>query len=287
MCKVLRVSKSGYYAWIKAKKSATEEENQALEKDILFIYEKSRRVFGWKKIRKAILKMPLKDRKFKGSTINHKRIQRLMKKLGIQSKVCKKYKATTNSNHSLPVAENLLNREFKTERPNEKLVSDITYIATEEGWLYVAAINDLYGHYNIGLSMSTRMTKQLVIAALDDAYRRGGKPCNTILHSDRGSQYCSYAYQERLKKYGYTCSMSRKGNCWDNAPIESFWGKMKMEWLNDCRFKTIEEAKSKVFEYVMIFYNRQRIHESNDYITPEEYYHSYQKSKSKSTTLAG
>jgi len=286
MCKVLKVSKSGFYAWIKSGKSTRDQENKALEKDILLVHKKYNRVFGWKKIRKVILETPLKDRKFKGNALNHKRIQRLMKKLGIRSKVCKKYKATTNSRHNLPVAENLLDRNFSVERPNEKLVSDITYVATEEGWLYVAAINDLYGHYNIGLSMSTRMTKQLVISALDDAYRRGGRPNNTILHSDRGSQYCSYAYQEKLKKYGYTCSMSRKGNCWDNAPIESFWGKMKMEWLNDYRFKTIEEAKSKVFEYVMIFYNRQRIHEANGYVTPEDYYRAYTVHKDESASLA-
>ena len=186
-----------------------------------------------------------------------------------------KYKATTNSNHKLPVAENLLDRDFLAERPNQKLVSDITYVGTDEGWLYVAAINDLFGERNIGLSMSTRMTKQLVIDTLEDARRRGGKPEGTLLHSDRGSQYCSNDYQDKLKEYGYTCSMSRKGNCWDNAPMESFWGKMKMEWLNEHHFKTIEEAKSKVFEYVFVFYNRKRLHEAFDYMTPQEYYNAW------------
>ena len=275
MCKVLEVSKSGYHAWIKKPNTPRTAENKALENDIKAIYDASNGVYGGKKIKKAILKKPLKERNFKGSQINHKRIERLMRKLEIRSKFCKKYKATTNSNHKLPVAENLLDRDFEADRPNQKLVSDITYIATDEGWLYVAAINDLFGGRNIGLSMSTRMTKQLVIDALEDARRRGGKPVDTILHSDQGSQYCSHDYQKKLKEYGYTCSMSRKGNCWDNAPMESFWGKMKMEWLNEHRFKTIEEAKSKVFEYVFVFYNRKRLHEAFDYMTPEEYYKAW------------
>lgn len=153
-----------------------------------------------------------------------------------------------------------------------KLVSDITYIPTDEGWVYVAAILDLCGRKIVGLSMASGMTKELVISALEDAYQNSDKQPGGILHSDRGSQYCSLEYQQKLKEYGYTSSMSRKGNCWDNAPMESFWGKMKMEWLNDQHFRTRSEAKTKVFEYIMIFYNRERIHSENDYTTPEEYY---------------
>lgn len=195
-----------------------------------------------------------------------------MRQEGIKSKLVKKFKATTNSNHKLPVAENVLNRNFKATRPNEKLVSDITYVWTGEGWLYVAAIMDLYGQKIIGLSMSERMTKELVIDALNNACNRYGTTPGCILHSDRGSQYCSYEYQRLMKKRNFICSMSRKGNCWDNAPMESFWGKMKYEWLIDFQFKTRAEAKSAVFEYVEIFYNRQRLHASNDYHTPDEYY---------------
>ena len=150
------------------------------------------------------------------------------------------------------------------------MVSDITYISTEDGWLYVAGILDLCGRKVVGLSMSGRMTKELVINALNDAYRTSGRPNNVILHSDRGSQYCSYAYQDKVKEYGFVYSMSRKGNCWDNSPIESFWGKLKQEWLNDQKFKTRDEAKAKVFEYIMVFYNRKRIHAGLDYRTPEE-----------------
>lgn len=265
MCRVLNVSKSGFYAWIKNPESKRTRENRKLVIKIKSIHKKSNNVYGSRKITRII-------NKTSKTPINHKRIERLMSKNNIYSKTRKKYKATTNSHHNLPVAENLLNREFKSDAPNKKLVSDITYISTEEGWLYVAGILDLYGKKIVGLSMSTRMTKDLVIRALEDAYKNSNKHSGAIMHSDRGSQYCSKEYQAKLKEYGYTCSMSRKGNCWDNAPMESFWGKMKMEWLNDQHFRTIKEAKSKVFEYIMFFYNRERIHAENGYITPEEYY---------------
>lgn len=207
-----------------------------------------------------------------GKMVNHKRVERIMKEEGIRSKVAKKFKATTNSKHNLPVAENLLNRDFTTTKPNQKMVSDITYLWTDEGWLYIAGVMDLCGQKIVGLSMSDRMTKELVIKALNSAYLRGGRPSGVLLHSDRGSQYCSHKYQKLLKQYGFICSMSRKGNCWDNAPMEAFWGKMKYEWLNEQHFKTRDEARAAVFEYVEIFYNRQRLHKSNNYLTPEEYY---------------
>ena len=195
-----------------------------------------------------------------------------MTQRGLCSIVRKKYKVTTNSNQGLPVAQNYLNRNFYAEKPNQKLVSDITYIGTDEGWLYLAGVMDLCGVKMVGIAMDGRMTKELVMEALTDAVNRAGKPDNCILHSNRGSQYCSHEYQKLLRKYGFTCSVSRKGNCWDNAPMESFWGKLKQEWLNGRHFKTREEAKAAVFEYIWIFYNCKRIHEANGYITPEEYY---------------
>ena len=195
-----------------------------------------------------------------------------MREEGIRSKLAKKFKATTNSKHDLPVAENLLNREFTASKPGEKMVSDITYVWTGEGWLYVAAIMDLYGQKIVGLSMSDRMNKELVVSALNNACRRYGKSPGGILHSDRGSQYCSKEYHKLLKKHELICSMSRKGNCWDNAPMEAFWGKMKYEWLHDYAFRTRADAKSAIFEYVEIYYNRRRLHASNGYLTPDEYY---------------
>jgi len=243
--------------------SKRDQETAKLIVEIKAIHSKSRYSCGSRKITQVLKR---------SRVINHKRVERICKQEGIRSKLTKKYKATTNSNHTPPVAENLLNREFYPTKPNEKLVSDITYVWTSEGWLYVAAIMDLYGQKIIGLAMSDRMTKDLVIQALNNACLRYGTSSGCIFHSDRGSQYCSSDYEKLLKKREFVCSMSRKGNCWNNAPMESFWGKMKYEWLIDYHFKTRDEAKSAVFEYVEIFYNRQRLHASNHYLTPEEYY---------------
>ena len=194
-----------------------------------------------------------------------------MQENGWIPKVVKKYKATTNSNHNLPVAENLLDRDFTAERPNQKWVSDITYIPTDEGWLYLAGILDLHGREPVGWAMGERMTKELVISALKQAKARRNNPKGVLAHSDRGSQYCSHDYQSELRKDGFVCSMSSKGNCWDNAPMESFWGKLKQEWLNDKRFRTREDAKQAVFWYIEVYYKNYRLHESNGYATPSEY----------------
>ena len=226
LCRVLEVSRSGYYAWDNRPKSARAIENEIIIKQIKAIHKKKRQTYGSRKMTAEIRRS--------GKVINHKRIERLMKETGIRSKIAKKYKATTNSKHSLPVAENLLNREFKADKPNQKMVSDITYLWTDEGWLYIAAVMDLYGQKIVGFSMGERMTKELVINALKSAWLHTGRPSGVLLHSDRGSQYCSYDYQSLLKKYAFICSMSRKGNCWDNAPMEAFWGKMKYEWLQGC-----------------------------------------------------
>lgn len=242
---MLEVSRASYYAWDKIPESKKIIENKKLLNKIQNIYNKSGKVFGSIKITKIINKEASKP-------INHKRVERLMSENGIKSRVSKKFKATTNSNHKLPVAENILNRDFSVDKPNGKMVSDITYLWTDEGWLYIAAIMDLCGQKIVGLSMSERMTKELVINALEDAYQRAGHPNGVILHSDRGSQ-CSHDYQDLIKKYGFICSMSRKGNCWDNAPMESFWGKLKCEWLYGKRFKTREEARAAVFEYIEYF----------------------------------
>lgn len=264
---VLEVSRTGYYAWDKRPKSTRDKENEAILEQIKEIHKKNRQTYGSRKITAEI--------RHRGKLVNHKRIERLMREAGIRSKLARKYKATTNSKHSLPVAENILNREFEADRPNQKMVSDITYLWTDEGWLYIAAIMDLFGQKIVGLSMGERMTKELVINALKSAWLGLGRPSGVLLHSDRGSQYCSHVYQALLRDYGFTCSMSRKGNCWDNAPMETFWGKMKYEWLLGQRFRTRDEARAAVFEYVEIFYNRVRLHESNGYLTPEEYYNNY------------
>lgn len=269
MAQWLQVSKSGYYAWRKRPKSKRCMENKTLLEEIIRIHESSRGTYGGRKITHEINRGAEKK-------VNHKRVERIMRENGIRSKSHKKYKATTNSSHNLPVAENILNREFTANSPGQKMVSDITYIPTDEGWLYLAGVMDLCGSKIVGVSMDSRMTKELVISALKDAICHTRATSGCILHSDRGSQYCSLEYQALAKGHGFISSMSRKGNCWDNAPMESFWGKLKQEWLNEQHFRTREEAKSAVFEYIWIFYNRKRIHEANGYLTPEEYYEQHQ-----------
>lgn len=268
MAQRLNVSRSGYYAWRKRHPSLRDMENRHLLEEIRRIHKKYRQVYGSRKMTQELNNRLNKQ-------VNHKRVERIMRENGIHSKVTKKYKATTNSSHNLPVAPNILGRDFTAENPAQKMVSDITYIPTEEGWLYLAGVMDLCGQKIIGISMGSRMTKELVINALEDAINHSGNVKGCTLHSDRGSQYCSSDYRKRAKEAGFTISMSRKGNCWDNAPMESFWGKLKQEWLNEQHFKTREEAKAAIFEYIWIFYNRKRIHEANGYQTPETYYQAH------------
>jgi putative transposase len=258
------VIKSAYYAWDKrpeSKRSKRKKELTVLVKEEFF---GGHRIPGATKIAKQLSQKT-------GEPVGRRLVSKIMRENGWRSKVVKKYKATTNSNHSLPIAENLLNQDFTASRPNQKWVSDITYVATDEGWLYVAGVLDLYGREMAGWAMGERMTKELVLGALRQAKARRGNPKGVMAHSDRGSQYCSYDYQNELKKDGFICSMSRKGNCWDNAPMESFWGKLKQEWLNDKRFRTREDAKQAIFWYIEVYYRNYRLHESNGYKTPKDY----------------
>lgn len=257
MCQALHVSRSGYYAYIKRPESKRSVENRKLLDTIRNIHHASRKIYGSPQITKNL---PPDQKASRG------RVARLMQANGIQSKVVKKYKATTNSKHNLPVADNLLNQNFETKKPREKWLTDITYIPTDEGWLYLAGVMDLYGRAIVGWAMDSRMKTELVSSALKQAIGRAGAAKGLIVHSDRGVQYASKRYQRLLKKHDFVCSMSRKGNCYDNAPMESFWGKLKMEWLNDRKFKTRAEAKKAVFEYIELFYNRRRTHSSNNYI---------------------
>jgi putative transposase len=263
LCVVLGVTRSGYYAWDKRPESQKTKRRRRLAKLVETEFEENHRILGSKKITQNLLS--------KGEKVSRGLVAKIMREKGLVSKVVKKYKATTNSKHNLPVAENLLNREFHAFRLNEKWVSDITYVSTDEGWLYLAGILDLCGHEVVGWSMGERMTKELVIRCLNQALGRRGNPRGVLLHSDRGSQYCSHEYQALLRKSGFICSMSRKGNCYDNAPMESFWGKLKQEWLNDKHFKTRAEAMAAIFWYIEVFYRRKRPHESNGYLTPEAY----------------
>lgn len=267
MAKVLNVSISGYYKWmsrINMPPNERELENIKLLEEIKEIYYRYRGVFGSRKIT-AIINVGREKK------INHKRVERLMRENGFFSRTHKKYRIMTDSKHDYMIADNLLNRNFETTAPGQKMVSDTTVVETGEGDLYAAAILDLHGRMPVGLAMDRRNNRFLVMDAFKDMLTRGCVFDGCILHSDRGSTYASYDYRRLIDQYGYICSMSRKGDCWDNAPMECFWGKMKEEWLKK-KYDTIAEAKHDIYEYVWSFYPNQRPHQSNGYLTPAEYY---------------
>jgi putative transposase len=263
----MNVSRSGYYAWIKRPESNREIQNRKLLKKIRYVYKVSRGTYGSPRITRALKKQ--------GINCGKNRVARLMRDNGIAGKTKRKYKATTNSNHNYPVAENILKQKFNAEHPNQIWVADITYIPTDEGWLYLAAIEDLFQRKIVGWSMDSTMTRHLTLNALRQAVRRYKPSPGLIHHSDRGSQYASYEYQQALRNYQFVTSMSRKGNCYDNACMESFFGTLKMELIYGNRFKTRAEARQAIFEYIEIFYNRIRLHSSLGYMSPIEYEQSF------------
>ena len=266
MAKVLKVSESGYYKWLRQLESPlTDKEKEDLEitKEIYDIYRSSKGSYGSRKVT-VILNRNRQKR------INHKRVERIMKECALFSWTCKRFVCTTDSEHDEPIADNLIDRDFETTEPGQKMVSDTTVVETGEGDLYAAAILDLYGRMPVGLAMGRRNNRFLVMDAFKDMLVRGCVFPGCILHSDRGSTYASYDYRRLIDRYGYLCSMSRKGDCWDNAPMDCFWGKMKEEWLKE-KYATIAEAKHDIYEYFWSFYPNERPHQSNGYMTPAEY----------------
>ncbi|KIX14041.1 IS3 family transposase [Dethiosulfatarculus sandiegensis] len=248
MCRVLEVSPSGYYAWLHRPESQRARENRKLVCEIKAIHKQNRGVYGSPRIHAE-----LKDRK---KQVSKNRVARLMSKNNIKAKQKRKYKATTNSKHNHPVSPNLLQRNFGAEAPNQKWLADITFIPTREGWLYLAAILDLYSKMIVGWSMSSRMTEKLVLNALQMAVGRRHPQPGLIHHSDQGCQYASNNYQQKLKSYGMIGSMSRRGNCWDNSPMESWFHSMKTELVMHRDYQTKTQAKADIFEYTEVFYNR-------------------------------
>ena len=270
MARILSVSESGYYKWLRRRNApltVREQEELNLTEEIYSIFKASHYSYGSRKIT-AILNQRHTE------PINHKRVERIMQKYCWHSKVRRKYIVTTDSDHDFPIAPNLLKRDFSTDGPGQKMVSDTTAIPTGEGTLYVAGILDLYGRRPVGIALSMHNDRFLVLDALEDMILRGFKHTGAILHSDRGSTYCSGEYRQAIEDAGMVCSMSRKGDCWDNAPMECFWGKMKSEWM-DRDYETIAEAAADVYEYCWSFYSKQRIHASLNYTTPERYYNSW------------
>ena len=247
LCQLVDVAKSGYQAWSRGKViPARRLEDARLVAAIKAAHQRGRGTYGPKKIQTELAAQ--------GIAAGLNRIKRLRKLHGIRCTHKKKFRVTTDSKHQLPIAENLLNRQFTPTAPNRVWVADITYIPTNEGWLFLAAIKDLYTCEIVGWAMDKQMTKQLVIDALRAAYWRKKPKPGLLHHSDRGSQYCSAAYRALQASYGMQTSMSRKGNCWDNAPMESFFGTLKTESLHHYRFATREEARRVVFEYIEVFY---------------------------------
>jgi putative transposase len=267
MCKVLEVFRSGYYAWLKRPDSDRKKRRRKLKKRIHQIFLSSRRLYGSPKITRVLRE--------EGIRVGQKTVARIMRESGLRSRTVRKYKATTNSKHNNPVDENILNQTFTAERPNQIWMADITYVWTTEGWLYVASIMDLYTRKIVGWRAASRMTKELVLAALAQAYEREKPDAGVLHHSDRGSQYASKEYQEKLVEYQMVGSMSRKGNCYDNACIESFHSVIKRELIHLEKYETRERAKRDIWEYIELWYNRKRIHSSIGYKTPVQYQSMY------------
>jgi len=263
MCGVLGVSPSGYYRWLSRKPSKRAQEEGRLEAEIKAAHKRTRETFGPERLQRDLAEHGVKA--------GVCRIRRIRKKLGIRCIQKKKFKATTDSKHTLPVAENLLNRQFKAAAPNRIWVTDITYIATEEGWLYLAGHKDVFTGGIVGYAMGPRMTKNLVSQALFRAVAAKGPVPGLIHHSDRGSQYCSHEYRKLLDQFHMRASMSRKGDCYDNAPMESFWGTLKNELVHHRRYGTRREAIREISEYIEIFYNRQRRQARLGYLSPVAY----------------
>ena len=265
MSRVFNVSRSGFYTWRKRQSDPSPRQQRRIKLDVVV-----KEAFEGKKGRSGSPRLVL-DLMDAGHQYDRKTVANSMQRQGLRAKAAKKFKATTNSKHNLPVAPNLLDQDFTATAPNQKYVGDITYLWTDEGWLYLATIIDLYSRLVVGWSMSERMTAQLVCDALKMALWRRHMPTNVIVHSDRGSQYCSGAYQKLLDEHGLVCSMSGKGNCYDNACAESFFHSLKVEAIHGERFGTREEMRQTVFEYIEVDYNRTRRHSTNGFISPEAF----------------
>jgi transposase InsO family protein len=260
---VLNVSRSGYYAWLTRPPSVRAGKEERLKAEILAAHRRTRETCGPDRLHK--------DLAAHGITASIHSIRRIRKKHGIRCKQVKKFKATTDSKHALPVAENLLEQKFKASAPSRIWVSDITYIPTDEGWLYCAAHKDLFNGEIVGYALGSRITKELVIESLVRGVKAKHPPQGLIHHSDRGRQYCSSKYWELLTLLGIKASMSRKGNCYDNAPMESFWGTLKNELVFHRHYGTREEAIREITEYIEVFYNRQRRQKRLCYLSPVAY----------------
>ena len=267
MSRLFNVSRNGFYTWLKRKPSRRTQEDERLKVAIKAAHKRTRESYSARRLQAELAA--------DGFVAGRDRIARLRRELGIRCRQKRKFKVTTNSNHNMPVAENVLEQTFMPSAPNEVWVTDITYIPTEEGWLYLAGVKDVFTCELVGYAMAERMTQELVSKALFRAVQQKRPAPGLIHHSDRGSQYCSYNYQQILEQFGMKASMSRRGNCYDNAPMESFWGTLKNELVHHCRYATRAEAEASIREYIEIFYNRQRRHSRLGYLAPAVFAQNY------------
>ena len=260
-CRVLAVSRSGYYEWRRRPVSERAQRRESLTAAVRKIHVGHRQSYGSPRVHREL--------RAQGEAVNEKTVAKVMREAGIRAKSDRKFRVTTtDSNHTQPVAENVLNREFTAEKRNQKWVADITYIATLEGWLYLAAVIDLFTRKVVGWSMSQQIDSRLVVDALEMAVARELPDAGLVAHSDRGVQYASEHYQGVLTQHGIECSMSRQGNCWDNAPMESFFATLKKELVHHETYATREAARVSLFDYIEVFYNRERRHSALGYVSP-------------------
>jgi putative transposase len=265
LCKVMQVSRSAYYKW-QSSNNLPNTEEIVLKNKIQHLFEKSRKTYGSRRLVKALC--------LEGFKIGRFKVRSLMERLKLKPRYPKRFKSTTDSNHALAIAPNILNRQFSPDKPSEIWTTDITYVWTLEGWIYVAVVIDLYSRQVVGWAIDDNMKTSMCINALQMAYWRK-KPANGLIHhSDRGSQYASHCYREQLSTMGMIQSMSRKGNCWDNSPTERFFRSLKSEYLNYERFRSKAMAKLSVLDYIA-FYNGQRMHSTLGYKTPVNFEHEF------------
>lgn len=263
LCQTLRVSPSGYYAWRKRGPSRRQQENERLLQAIWTVHQQTRGVYGYRRIFAAL--------KAKGIACGKHRVRLLMQQHGLRAKRRRRYRTTTQSRHRLPVAPNILARDFSAGTANRKWVSDITFIPTHAGWLYLAVVMDLYSRQVVGWAMEPRLDKELGLKALRMALASRRPPAELLYHSDRGVQYANNDFQHLLKAHEIIASMSRTGNVYDNAPMESFFASLKKERVHFGNYRTRDEARADIFEYIEVFYNRQRLHSALQYQSPVEF----------------
>jgi putative transposase len=268
MCRVLNVSSSGYYDSISRSPSAQYIRRKSIAQAAAVSYFESKRVYGFRKV--------YGDLKADNVQCCQETVRRIMRDIGLYSRIKRKFVVTTDSNHLFKIADNIIGRNFTADRPNHKWAADITYIPTEQGWLYLSVVMDLFSRKIVGWAMSDSIDSSLVQSAMKMALQHRRPDKGLIHHSDRGVQYATQGFQKLLEDNNITCSMSRKGNCWDNACVESFFGSLKNEWIGDKIYESLEAGKKDVFKYIEVFYNRKRRHASLGYVSPVVYEEMYE-----------